>query len=98
MGDLNLDLCYMTATQAIAAFKSHSLSPVELLKRSSRDASSFSRKSTRLSGTDFVRARLPLLCMHVRSRASRAISVTSEESPETGTGWPRKGDLNLRDP
>ena len=32
MSDLNLDLCYMTATEAIAAFKTRALSPVELLK------------------------------------------------------------------
>ena len=32
MSDLNLDLCYMTATEAIAAFKTRELSPVELLK------------------------------------------------------------------
>ena len=32
MSDLNLDLCYMTATEAVAAFKAHALSPVELLK------------------------------------------------------------------
>ncbi|MGB6563791.1 MAG: amidase family protein, partial [Candidatus Binataceae bacterium] len=32
MSDLNLDLCYMTATEAIAAFKKRALSPVELLK------------------------------------------------------------------
>ena len=30
MSDLNLDLCYMTATEAIAAFKTRALSPVEL--------------------------------------------------------------------
>ena len=32
MSDLNLDFCYMTATEAIAAFKTRALSPVELLK------------------------------------------------------------------
>ena len=32
MSDVNLDLCYMTATEAIAAFKTPTLSPVELLK------------------------------------------------------------------
>ena len=32
MSNLNLDLCYMTATEAIAAFKKRALSPVELLK------------------------------------------------------------------
>jgi hypothetical protein len=32
MSDSNIDLCYMTATEAIVAFKAHALSPVELLK------------------------------------------------------------------
>jgi Asp-tRNA(Asn)/Glu-tRNA(Gln) amidotransferase A subunit family amidase len=32
MSDLNLDLCYMTATEAVAAFKARTLSPVELIK------------------------------------------------------------------
>ena len=32
MSDFNLDLCFMTATEAIAAFRAHKLSPVELLK------------------------------------------------------------------
>ncbi len=32
MSNANLDLCYLTATEAIAAFKKHVLSPVEVLK------------------------------------------------------------------
>jgi hypothetical protein len=32
MSDSNLDRCYITATEAFAAFKTHAVSPVELLK------------------------------------------------------------------
>jgi len=32
MSDINLDLCFMTATEAIAGFRARKLSPVELLK------------------------------------------------------------------
>ena len=32
MSDINLDLCFMTATEAVAGFRARKLSPVELLK------------------------------------------------------------------
>jgi amidase len=56
MGDLNLDLCYMTATEAIAAFKSHSLSPVELLKAIIARCEQLQPKVNALTYTYFDRA------------------------------------------
>jgi Asp-tRNA(Asn)/Glu-tRNA(Gln) amidotransferase A subunit family amidase len=56
MSDLNLDLCYMTATEAIAAFKSRALSPVELLKAIIARCEQLQPKVNALTYTYFDRA------------------------------------------
>ena len=56
MSDLNLDLCYMTATEAVAAFKAHTLSPVELLKAIIARCQQLEPKVNALTYTYFDRA------------------------------------------
>ncbi|HVB79809.1 MAG TPA: amidase family protein [Candidatus Binataceae bacterium] len=56
MSDPNLDLCYMTATEAIAAFKARSLSPVELLKAIIARCEQLQPKVNALTYTYFDRA------------------------------------------
>lgn len=56
MSDLNLDLCYMTATEAVAAFKAHTLSPVELLKAIIARCQQLEPKVNALTYTHFDRA------------------------------------------
>jgi amidase len=56
MSDLNLDLCYMTATEAIAAFKTRALSPVELLKAIIARCEQLEPKVNALTYTYFDRA------------------------------------------
>jgi Asp-tRNA(Asn)/Glu-tRNA(Gln) amidotransferase A subunit family amidase len=56
MSDLNLDLCYMTATEAIAAFKRRALSPVELLKAIIARCEQLQPKVNALTYTYFDRA------------------------------------------
>ncbi len=56
MSDLNLDLCYMTATEAVAAFKAHTLSPVELLKAIIARCEQLEPKVNALTYTYFDRA------------------------------------------
>jgi Asp-tRNA(Asn)/Glu-tRNA(Gln) amidotransferase A subunit family amidase len=56
MSDMNFDLCYMTATEAIAAFKSRSLSPVELLKALIARCEQLQPKVNALTYTYFDRA------------------------------------------
>ena len=56
MSDLNLELCYMTATEAIAAFKTRELSPVELLKAIIARCEQVGPKVNALTYTYFDRA------------------------------------------
>jgi Asp-tRNA(Asn)/Glu-tRNA(Gln) amidotransferase A subunit family amidase len=56
MSDANLDLCYMTATEAIAAFKNRTLSPVELLKAIIARCEQLQPKVNALTYTYFDRA------------------------------------------
>ena len=56
MSDLNIELCYMTATEAIAAFKKHTLSPVELLKAVIARCEQVGPKINALTYTYFDRA------------------------------------------
>jgi Asp-tRNA(Asn)/Glu-tRNA(Gln) amidotransferase A subunit family amidase len=56
MSDLNLDLCYITATEAIAAFKRRALSPVELLKAIIARCEELQPKVNALTYTFFDRA------------------------------------------
>jgi len=56
MSDLNLELCYMTATEAIAAFKTRELSPVELLKAIIARCEQIGPKINALTYTYFDRA------------------------------------------
>jgi Asp-tRNA(Asn)/Glu-tRNA(Gln) amidotransferase A subunit family amidase len=56
MSDLNLDLCYMTATEAVAAFKTRALSPVELLKAIIARCEQLEPKVNALTYTYFDRA------------------------------------------
>ena len=56
MSDLNLDLCYMTATEAIAAFKTRALSPVEILKAIIARCEQLEPKVNALTYTYFDRA------------------------------------------
>jgi len=56
MSNSNLDLCYMTATEAISAFKRHALSPVELLKTIIARCEALQPKINALTYTYFDRA------------------------------------------
>ena len=56
MSDANLDFCYMTATEAIAAFKNRTLSPVELLKAIIARCEQLQPKVNALTYTYFDRA------------------------------------------
>jgi amidase len=52
----DLDLCYMTATEAVAAFKTRALSPVELLKAIIARCEQLEPKVNALTYTYFDRA------------------------------------------
>jgi Asp-tRNA(Asn)/Glu-tRNA(Gln) amidotransferase A subunit family amidase len=56
VSDVNLDLCYMTATEAIVAFKTRALSPVELLKAIIARCEELQPKVNALTYTYFERA------------------------------------------
>jgi Asp-tRNA(Asn)/Glu-tRNA(Gln) amidotransferase A subunit family amidase len=56
MSEPNLDLCYMTATEAIAAFKSRTLSPVDLAKAIIARCEQLQPKVNALTYTYFDRA------------------------------------------
>src|SRR5580704_5675048 len=56
MSDLDLDLCYMTATEALAAFKTRALSPVELLRAIIARCEQLEPKVNALTYTYFDRA------------------------------------------
>ena len=56
MSDANLDLCYMTATEVIAAFKNRTFSPVELLKAIIARCEQLQPKVNALTYTYFDRA------------------------------------------
>jgi Asp-tRNA(Asn)/Glu-tRNA(Gln) amidotransferase A subunit family amidase len=87
MSDANLDLCYMTATEAIAAFKNRTLSPVELLKAIIARCEQLQPKVNALTYTYFDRA-----LEQAKAAEAQYIRRGGEPRPLEGVTVAIKGD------
>src|ERR1700687_2383857 len=87
MSDANLDFCYMTATEAIAAFKNRPLSPVELLKAIIARCEQLQPKVNALTYTYFDRA-----LEQAKAAEAQYIRRGGEPRPLEGVTVAIKGD------